>query len=187
MDIQKLPKEAEQLFRPCVLLKRSYDNGRLAGVWGGPGIVPAPIGPYRHWLSIHCKYLQSECGPEDGVLSVYTNEDDCVSGFAAHDSTAVLSASEGVPLYAHAEYSFPPPDAFNGGDTDEYIRAWQSNCPLYTGEADAVIGGWHFPWPDGDWEELRNQLLLVWTIADSEPWVEVWKSSGGFRVIQRIT
>ncbi len=70
---------------------------------------------------------------------------------------------------------------------DKYLPVWQSNCPLYTNEAAAVLGGWHFPWPDGDWEELQNKPLLVWTIDDSEPWVEVWKEPNGFRVIQRIT
>jgi hypothetical protein len=36
---------------------------------------------------------------------------------------------------------------------------------------------------------LRNSLrLLVFTIRDSDPWVEAWRTRAGqFRVIQRIT
>lgn len=51
----------------------------------------------------------------------------------------------------------------------------------------AVLGGWHFPWPDGDWEELIDRRLIAWTLADSEAWVEVWDQGGAFRVIERIT
>ena len=51
----------------------------------------------------------------------------------------------------------------------------------------AVLGGWHFPWPDGDWGELVERPLLAWTFEDSEPWVEVWGDGKGFQVKQRIT
>jgi hypothetical protein len=54
-------------------------------------------------------------------------------------------------------------------------------------EAAAVLGGWHFPWPDGDWEERCGESLLAWTIEESEPWVEVWRAASGLRVVQRIT
>jgi hypothetical protein len=90
-------------------------------------------------------------------------------------------------LFAQAAQSFPPPDAMPIEDHQKYLPVWQSNCPLYTGEAAAVLGGWHFPWPDGDWEELREAPLLLCTLDESEPWVEVWGGSEGFRVVQRIT
>ncbi|HEY1377889.1 MAG TPA: hypothetical protein VGF55_13905 [Gemmataceae bacterium] len=93
----------------------------------------------------------------------------------------------GRALYAHAARSLPPPDALLADDDEAYIRWWQLRCPLYTGEAVAVLGGWHFPWPDGDWAELRERPLLVWTLDESEPWVEVWGAADGFQVIQRIT
>ncbi len=187
MGKSKLVEEAERLARDCVLLKRSGPADRLAGVWGGPGIVPAPDGPFRHWLSIVCRFLPAGLSPRTGILSVYTNEGDCESGVAAHDPAATLNVSQGSALYAHAARSLPPPDALAGGEDQAYVRLWQSNCSLYTGEADAVLGGWHFPWPDGDWEQLRDQPLLIWTITDSEPWVEVWGTGEGFRVMQRIT
>jgi hypothetical protein len=183
----KLKAKAEQIARPCVLLKHSSADGQLAGVWGGPGIVPSPDGPYRHWLSIDCRFLPQGHGPSSGVLSVYSNEEDCQSGTVAFEPTASVSPGSGEPLVALAGISLPPPDAFPGGDTPDYIRLWQSNCPLYTEEASAVLGGWHFPWPDGDWEERRKETFVLWTIEDSEPWVEVWKLPDRYRVMQRIT
>jgi hypothetical protein len=187
MEMSDLARTADRLARPCILLKWTGLPDQLAGVWGGPGIVPPPAGPFRHWLSIDCRFLPAGLGPSRGVLSVYSDEDDCVSGFAGHDPEARLAINGGRALYAHAGQSLPPPDALSAEDDETYIRLWQSNCPMYTGEAVAVLGGWHFPWPDGDWEELRSQPFLIWTLEDSEPWVEVWGEPGRFRVMQRIT
>lgn len=183
--------EAGRLARPSVLLKRAGRAEDRAGVWGGPGLVPAPAGPFRHWISIDCRFLPAGLGPGRGVLSVYTDEEECVSGFAGHDPAASLEIGEGEgeALYAHPAPSFPPPDALPVPGDKAYQKHWQSRCPLFddSGEVVAVLGGWHFPWPEGDWDDLRDQPLLVWTIEDSEPWVEVWGGPGGFRVLQRIT
>ena len=187
MSETELALEAHRLARPCILLKRTGSPDRLAGVWGGPGVVGVRPGPFRHWLSLDCQFLAAGLAPPTGVLSIYSNEDDCVSGVVAFDPAASIVASSGSGLYAYLSTSLPPPDALPGGDTEEYMRLWQSNCPLYTGEAAAVLGGWHFPWPDGDWEALRQESLLVWTLDDSEPWIEVWRQADGYRVIQRIT
>jgi hypothetical protein len=109
-----------------------------------------------------------------------------VSGAVTYHASRRLVATGGVkPLFAHPGESYPPPNLFS--DEEAYVRLWQSNCPMYTGEAAAVLGGWHFPWPDGGWEELRDTPLLLWTIDESEPWVEVWGGPGGFKVIQRVT
>ena len=50
-----------------------------------------------------------------------------------------------------------------------------------------MLGGWHMAWPEGDWDELIDKQLIVWTFAESEPWIEVWEDGSRFRVIQRIT
>jgi len=149
-------------------------------------------------------------------MSVYTDDNDCSTGIAVHDpSKNVGSAGKVQPLYAHAARSLPPIDAvFRFGSAavqqwlrehnwqsdwgynsnfadpapaDEYERLYQSRCPLYAGGSFAVLGGWHFPWPDGDWAELLVQTLLVWTFEESEPWVEVWSGTEGLRVKQRLT
>ncbi len=183
----ELLNAAQSLARPCVLLKRSGSANSFAAVWGGPGVLPSPNGSFRHWLSVNCRFMPAGLGPSRGVMSVFTNEAQCVGGVVAFDSSAVLVASPANRLFAHEGQSLPPPDAMAVEDYDRYLPIWQSNCPLYTNEAVAVLGGWHFPWPDGDWEELQTKPLLLWTIDESEPWIEVWKEPTGFNVIQRIT
>ena len=184
---KKLIGTARQLARPCVLLKHTGSADRFAAVWGGPSIVSGPDEPFRHWLSIDCRFLPDGLGPSKGVLSVFANEDDCVSGVVTFDPSAKLIASKTSCLFAHDAQSLPPPDALPPDVYNQYLPIWQSNCPLYTDEAVAVLGGWHFPWPDGDWEELQETPLVLWTIAESEPWVEVWNEEGEFKVMQRIT
>jgi hypothetical protein len=82
--------EAKRIARPCTLLKRSGTRAGFAGVWRGPGIVPAPPGPYRHWLTFSCRFLPRGTGPSAGCLSVYTDERDCVGGVAVHDPSKEL-------------------------------------------------------------------------------------------------
>jgi hypothetical protein len=212
----ELIAEGEHLAKQCVLLTSNGVEQEFAAVWRGPGIVPAPPGPYRHWLTIDCRFLPRGIGPSLGCLSVYTDEESCEGGAAVHGSSQKLERTEdGKPLYAHEARSLPPIDAIfrfgservqqwlrkhnwspewghndNFGDpvpVNEYERAYQSQCPLYSDGTFATLGGWHFPWPDGDWVELLNEQLLVWTVRDSEPWVEVWNTKNGFRVMQRIT
>lgn len=70
-----------------------------------------------------------------------------------------------------------------------YEREYQAFHPLY-GSSDvfAMIGGWHFPFPDDDWNELVGDELMLMTVRDAEPWVEAWRGKqGGFRVIERVT
>jgi hypothetical protein len=180
-----LPATAQQLERKCTLLKRT--GTELAAVWGRDGVVPAPTGPYRHWISVDANYLPSELGSH-GVLSIYTNEKDCESGIAVFSQTAVLGNHKGDYLYAHVSRSLPPPDASPELENEAYTEQWMGNCPIYNdNDIVAVLGGWHFPWPEGDWEELRDRDLLVWTIEESEPWVEVWRSGDKINVMQRIT
>ena len=50
------------------------------------------------------------------------------------------------------------------------------------------LGGWHFPWPDGDWFDLLTKTLLIWTFEGAEPWIEVWADQAGeLHLIERIT
>ena len=63
------------------------------------------------------------------------------------------------------------------------------NCPIPDHGPDvfAVLGGWHFPWPDGDWQELTAHPLVLWTKAESEPSIEVFRTDNTFRTFHRIT
>lgn len=175
---------AHELSKPCVFLKKEGD--RFAAVWGGQGTISAPD-EYRHWLSVECSFLPSDIGLNKGVISIYSGGDDWDSGIVKYESNATLELNGGVPLYAHDAVSMPPPDARAELDTDAYLKTWLDNCPVYVESATAVIGGWHFPWPDGDWEELCHKQFVLWTIENSEPWIEVWKDGQSFRVFERVT
>jgi hypothetical protein len=214
MTGEQLIAEGRRLARPCVYLCTSGDH--FAAIWGGKGVVPGGDGPYRHWLSVACSYIPGGEAKPSGCLSIYTDEDDCDSGIVALDDSLTLPEwAEGLRLYAHPGSSLPPIDAvfkFGSREVAEWLaanewqpawghndnfpdsapvalyeREYQKQLPLYSGGAHAVLGGWHMPWPDGDWDELVDKRLIVWTFAESEPWVEVWKDEGSFHVIQRIT
>lgn len=207
--------EGERLARPCVHLCPAGDPSAAAAVWRGPGVVPPPGDGYEHWLSIDCRFLPVGAGPSSGCLSVYTEDDDR-HGAVTHDPSASLSSVRGGrPLYACPARSLPPLEAvflrgspavaawlaslgwppgwgYNGNfpdaeAADAYRAAQHVNLP-FDGEAVfAVLGGWPVPWPDGDWPELVDLPLVVFTLAESEPWVEAFRLDGGFRVIQRVS
>lgn len=206
--------EGLRLARPCVYLRTTGED--FVAFWAGKGIVPCEQRPFRHWLSISSRCILSSEGEASGCLSIYTNEDDCIAGVVTVDQHRELpEASDGIRLYAHPASSMPPLEAvFKLGSpevtrwlvannwesewgyndnfpdrspVDIYERAYQAQLPLYDGSAHAVLGGWHMPWPEGDWDELLNKQLVVWTFADSEPWVEVWRDGVDLRVIQRTT
>jgi hypothetical protein len=213
MTGEQLLEEGRKLSRPCVYL-RDMGEGDVAAVWGGPGAVAAPDSSYKHWLSLDCRFLPEPANLA-GCLSVYTDEEE--GGIAAVDTAVILlPTKDGIPLFGHNDLSMPPIDAifrFGSAAVQDWLRdnAWepewgyndnfsgrdavagyesavQKMSPLYTGTAFAQLGGWNMPWPEGDWEELLDQTLLVWTFQDAEPWVEVWQDAEHeLRVIQRIT
>ncbi|MEW4566640.1 hypothetical protein AB1L88_02115 [Tautonia sp. JC769] len=214
MTGDQLIDEGRRLARPCVYLRSTGEH--LAGIWGGDGIIPCGDGPYRHWLSIGTQYIPDGRSKSPGCLSIYTNEDDCTTGIVAVDAERILpEASEGLRLYAHPDSSLPPLEAvfkfgssevrrwltsnnwepewgYNDNFPDRtatgiYERKYQRQLPLFSGDAYAVLGGWHMPWPEGDWDEMVEKQLIVWTFADSEPWVEAWRDDNNYNVIQRIT
>lgn len=216
MTEAELIAEGERLAKPGVLLRDEGAPEALAAVWGGPGPLPKPSGEYRHWLTFNCRFLPAGLEPAVGCVGVYTTERDSCDGLAIHDSTREVTRNvAGRPLYAQSACPLPPIDAlfrFGGPSVqrwlrecqwepeepynenfrdraivDKYERRYQSEYPLYTEVAVAVLGGWHFPWPDGDWADLLADSLLAWTIEDSEPWVEVWRTGNSFRVLERIT
>jgi hypothetical protein len=209
MHPREFEEEARRLTRPCTYLRsRGHD---YAAVWGGDPVVPGPAGQ-RHWFSVAARYVPG-CGT-DGVLAVFIDESGD-GGTVVLDSNTDLPAEGPRALFAHPGDSLPPvegvflfgsaavgdwltqhgwpradPYSANFPDpapVEQYQRRLQDTVPLYTGEAHAVLGGWHWPWPDGDWPELTKAQLLAWTFAESEPWVEVWASAEGRWVRQRIT
>lgn len=207
--MEHLLAEGERLARPCLLLSERRRGNAPSGFWGGEPVLKPPPGPWRYWLTIRCDWLSEHELPLRGILSLYTNEEDCVSGVVIHDPTGQLpqKVKGGVPLFGQEATSFPPVEAFlqygspamkkclraEGSPIPEWNfleKKYQDHCPLYdsTESTVAVLGGWHHPWPDGDWQPLTRKRFVLWTFRDSEPWVEVWLNrSGMFQVLQRIT
>ena len=216
MTGKDLIAEGQRIARPSIHLRPDGESDHLAAIWRGPGQVPCLTPEHTHWLTIDCRFLPPGVGLKTGCLSVYTDDDKCQGGVALHDPLATLVVSgKGQRLYAHAVPSLPPLEAvflygsptvrewlgqvgwqadwgMNGNFpakeiSSVYEKAWFENMPLYGDQAVAVLGGWHVPWPDGDWLELVDHPLVVFTLAESEPWVEVFDMGESFQVIQRVS
>lgn len=192
MDLEQFVDEANRLARKATILK-CEGSGNPVGYWHGEqGDEP--------WISVF----------DDGRwVSVYL--EGISKGYTVRTQEPVKSSR---PLYAETMASLPPVDAvfllgssqiesylnrhrwereygFNNNFPDsipfEYERLYQKNCPIFLQGIAAVCGGWHFPWPDGDFEKLIDARLVVWTLLESEPWIEVFEEDGCFTVKQRIT
>ena len=213
MTTEDLIAEGRRLQRPCSFL-RPTGSGDVAAIWHSTDDSEPDSSGFRPWISIDARFIPGFAPATGRFLTILTNEDDCESGRV----DIVPSLPEGKALYAHSASVLPPVDAVfacgsaaveewllanewtradryndNFADwaiVDGYERLWMEEFPLYLPDTDiyAVLGGWHFPFPDDDWHELMPQQLLAMTIRDSEPWVEAWRlMEGGYRVIQRIT
>lgn len=86
-----------------------------------------------------------------------------------------------------------PDDAYNDNFPDRaivdgYQRVMYEEWPFYRSEdpPHVQLGGWHMPWPEDDVFDVTRRLA-VWTIAESEPWVEAFAAGDGFEVVQRVT
>ncbi len=147
---------------------------------------------------------------EDDCLSYFVRHDSA-------DTPIDLRNLGGTPLYGRAAMSLPPVEGIvqfaspavaswlvdlgwapeHGVDSNyfppgvwdkEYLRVWMDNCPLYHHGIYAMLGGWHYPWPDGDWEELLPKKLVAWTFEGAEPWIEIWADPDGtLQLLERIT
>jgi hypothetical protein len=122
----------------------------------------------------------------------------------------------GEPLYAVRAESFPPIEAvcLYGGPrvaewlrdlglarhqysstfhlpiVEQYMDEFTRRAPLYSGKADAIVGGWHMTWPEDDFFMPLEMRLVLTTIRDSEPFFEIWVTDGAvsnYSVKSRIT
>jgi hypothetical protein len=212
MDGAELLREGHRLARPSIRLLTT--GHELVGFWGGRGHVQSVASAsLRHWLTIDARQIPGL--QLSGCISVYADPAER-TGLALHDPDRGLpSSGDGEPLFAHAAESMPPIDAifrfgsesvgrwlrklgwkrdwpyndnFRGRDAvADYERVYQRECPFFSATADAVLGGWSLPWPDGDWEERLTQHLAIWTFRDAEPWLETWWDGKDWTVLARIT
>lgn len=69
-----------------------------------------------------------------------------------------------------------------------YDDLYDPTSPFHREDIYAVLGGWNFPFPDTEWDLLIKDNLLLSTLAESEPWVEVWDvGNNEFKVCERVT
>jgi hypothetical protein len=215
MTLEQLLAEGRKLERPCAFL-RPTGTGPVAAVWYERDYGEIDSSGYRCWLTVDARHIPGPTPSVAGYISVFTNEEDCISGRVEVSSS--WPKRTGMPLYAHAAAVLPPIDAVfargseavgewiasKGWDrrhhynthfedsavTEPYNDMWTREFPIYL-ESDifAVLGGWHFPcYGDDDWHDLIDEQLMVFTLRNSEPWVEAWRTrTGQFKVIQRIT
>ena len=188
-----LHAEAAALARPAVLLVEQGE-GEPAAYWLADPTDGEPCIAFRHAQAWHVLVPDAKGGGACVPLG----------------DPALLSC--GVPLYAREHVSLPPVDAlflfgseriadylarhdwtredgFNDNFPDPaahtYERQWQATCPLYMSEVVAMLGGWNFPWPDGDFAECAGDVLVLWTLRGSEPWLEVFVHDSAWRVVER--
>lgn len=170
---------------------------------------------FRRWITIDARYVPGLAPDVAGFLCIYTDEEACEGGRI--EIHATWPDKPGKPLYATEAAVLPPLEAvlvhgsdavgewlaandwprdkpLNGKFRDQaivksYERQWAKEYPLFRQDGTyAVLGGWHWPSHYGDWYQLMDEQLMMFTVADSEPWVEAWRlRSGLFQVIRRIS
>lgn len=191
MELSEFRAEAEALSRDSVVLSQE-GQGPVRGYWHsdpGEGLCLS-VSDRGDWLNIY--------STQNGEWVEVTRE----------------PAVSACPLFGRPLKSLPPIDAvfLHGSERVQawlgtcnwardqpfnsnfphptpalYEQVWQSGCPLFIPDVIAVLGGWHFPWPDGDWAELAEQRLVVWTLRGAEPWIEVFADGSDYTVYGRIT
>jgi hypothetical protein len=149
-------------------------------------------------------YLCTEDGPHFDEVAVL------------HDPHGQLPRkTDGQPLYAHRLVCLPPLDTIfllggkqiqdwlrgNGWQRDwgynsnfpdsapveQYQKTFQAEHPFFHEEETfAMLGGWNLPFDD-DWAELVKKPLLLLTIRESEPWLEVYDDGSELVGFSRIT
>lgn len=167
----------------------------------------------RRWVTVDGRFIPSFGLHEPTFLTVFSHERRDDEGRV--EVTKCWPEQPGVPLYAYPVSVLPPIDAvFAQGSpaidhwlsshgskrTDDFLsslddeaiqgyeEAWRAESPIFASDISAVLGGWHMMWPEGDFNDLLKDQLLIWTLEEPEPWVEVWRTAAGdFKVRQRIT
>ncbi len=214
MTPEQLIKEGRKLQRPCVFL-RPQGAGPVAAIWHERDDREIESTGHHCWLTVDARHIPGLPSSVSGYISVFTDEVKCQGGRV--EVSRSWPKRGGTELFAHTASVLPPIDAvfargsetvgkwirshgwertdrYNDNFKDaaivlEYERVWQREFPIYfESDIHAVLGGWHFPMADDDWHGFLDEQLMVFTIRNSEPWVEAWRTrTGQFRVIQRIT
>lgn len=206
MTLNDFIAEGRALERQCWILSPA-EQGPGNAVWHVPS-----DGQRRRWLTVDASFYQNVGSRYISIVG------DCSGGGVVERLDRLPEPRRGdIDLVATETSILPPIDAVFAFGSDHigswlaknnwkrawgynsnfpaealaegYQRAYQACHPLYgSPNIFAMIGGWHFPFPDDDWSELASDELLLTTLRDAEPWMEAWRrKDGSLRVIERIT
>ena len=191
MDLEEFAAEANRLAKSATVLRLS-GTGEPVGYWHGVkrGAPCICIRYQQQWLTVHLggRAGQVIVGTEPLRSSAKLFAEEVLS-LPPVDAVFQLgsSAIESYLTRYGWQRTWPFNNNFKDSVPHDYEGLWQANCPMYIRGIVAVCGGWHFPWPDGDFAEHLNSQLALWTFKDAEPWIEVYFDGHGFSVKERVT
>ncbi len=194
MTLEELLAEANLLAKSCRHYRFAHGGEPVTGYWHGvkAGELCASIEREGKWLNVYLDADYETGRVEVSVQPIPSGRPLCRSDAKSLPPIdAVFRLGSGAVegyLEAHGwkrDWSFN--DNFKGAVAKQYEREWARQCPLYSDGIVAVEGGWNMPWPEGDWEDLLGQDLVLWTFEESEPWVEVFSDGSRYSVFQRVT
>lgn len=192
-ESERFRAEGQRLGRDALLLEKE-GRGEPVAYWHGlePGELCISFKHDGTWLNVYLDEVEEggrvkrDDGPIQSDTPLFGRPHASlppVDGIFAKGSDAI-----GLFLDQHGwARDDPYNENFPHPAPGQYERAWQGNCPLYLGGIDAMVGGWNMPWPDDDWHDLLDHELILWTLRDAEPWVEVFKKDGTYVVKQRVS
>lgn len=191
-ELDQLIREAQRLVRNGSVLCEDGD-GQPSAYWHDvePGELCISMKHHGAWLNV---YLDEEDGgrveatdtPIKSATPLYAEP----YTYLPHIDVIFRRGSAEVGAFIERQgwtRDDPYNDNFPHPAGAAYERRWQQNCPLYRGEHDVIVGGWPMPWPDDEGPGLIEHELILWTLRNSEPWVEVFHINGNYVVKQRIT
>jgi len=213
MTLDHLIAEGRQLQRDCIFLT-PHGSGAPVAMWLEYDANDESITGFRRWMTLRADALPDPKSPPTVFFSIYTKE----NGEGLVDMVDCWPPVHAIPLFPHRVSVLPPADALFafGSDTigewlaknnwprterptsnfpgwellAQYNEIWRSEHPVFNDDPDvyAITGGWHMPTQWNDWHDLAPGRLLVTTVHDSEPWVEVFQlPDGSIKVIERCT
>ncbi len=207
MTPEYLYAKGRRLSRDCQLLRETGPGDPVA-MWWRPNQAEIKRTGVRCWMSFRFDAVPGCPEGLRGIGTVFTDEQDLESGSV--EVSTDWPQRPGVPLFGTITKPIAPWDMVMASGTpaivdwrqtadyrqeirpleDAYDRVWQKEYPCYFNDDTVAVLGGHYmpgPWVD-DPSHYMDMTLLVLTLRDSEPWIQVWVDRiGGFHVLQCIT
>ena len=214
MDLEELLGCASEIARPSVCLQPG--RATTPSAWWRPQTTQPPPQPgWELVLAVHPRVFAIASIELRGWVFVWA-DGAMLNSEAVVVSDGAADIRDGQALDAIGRVDLPPIDAlvrcgpqrvrdwlgltgwdptwginsnFVGMDlVNRYESAALKTHPLWSpGNCVAQIGGWPWRWPDDDEYIPEAGELLVLTIAEAEPWIEVRRNAGRVDTKCRIT